>query len=127
MPDKGDTQAMNIRMWGCRGDDERIEIHRNLGFGSTRRIVSPQSFRLAVRAVVERINEGITYIPKVEYEDYLREAEAAVGKTDDPITHEVKRTENGWRFVAVAEGLEVSVNGRVEPSKAREFTRMQPL
>jgi len=104
---------MNIRMWGCKGDDERIEIHRNLGFGSTRRIVSPQSFRLAVGAVVERCNEGRSYIRKMEYDEYLREAERCVGKTDMPITHTVERTENGWRFVAVAEGLEVSGNGRV--------------
>jgi len=104
---------MNIRMWGCKGDDERIEIHRNLGFGSTRRIVSPQSFDRAVRAVLERINEERSYIPKLEYEDYLEEAKRGVGKTDMPITHTVEKTENGWRFVAVAEGLEVSGNGRV--------------
>jgi len=103
---------MNIRMWGCKDDSERIEIHANIMF-SRRRIVSPQSFRLAVGAVVERCNEVRSYIRKMEYDDYLREAERCVGKTDMPITHTVERTENGWRFVAVAEGLEVSGNGRV--------------
>ncbi len=102
---------MNIRMWGCRSDDERIEIHLNLGFGSTKRIVSPQSFDRAVRAVLERINEVRTYIPKLEYEDFLEECKRGVGKTDEPITHTVEKTENDWRFVAVSKGLEVSVSG----------------
>jgi hypothetical protein len=91
-------------MWGCKSDDERIEIHRNLGFGSTRRIVSQQSFRLAVRAVVERCNEvSYQHIRKMEYDEYLQEAECCVGKTDMTITHEVKKTKEGWRFVAIEE------------------------